>query len=217
MDVDIKITEDILFEQQLIAYLTEFMDKHGYKINFSSICTSGEVSIVGESGYVGLEDFYFELKKTDFLKKFGIRGYTLFEKIFKPWICILPTNKRPEMVPEMVPENYKGLHGRYSVAAKTGDLEALKKFRVDGCPLDKWTCAGAAQGGHLEVLQWARAEGCPWDELTCVGAASNGHLEVLQWACGEGCPWDETTCRMAKKNGHLQVLEWAISHGCPEW
>ncbi len=96
MDVDIKITEDILFEQQLIAYLTEFMDKNNYKIYPHHSSMVG----VGES-FVDLKDFYFKLNKTGFLKKFGIRGYTLFEKIFKPQLGLLPTQKRFPMVPRI--------------------------------------------------------------------------------------------------------------------
>ncbi len=90
-DEGIEISDEIRFEQRLIAYLTEFMDKHGYKINFYS--GDAKTAIVG----VDLNDFYFDLNKTGFFKKFGIRGYTLFEKILcKPRFCILPTQKRHE-------------------------------------------------------------------------------------------------------------------------
>ncbi len=92
-DDGIEISEDIRFEQRLIAYLTEFMDKHGYKINFYS-------NIIVGVDLVDLSDFYFELNKTGFLKKFGIRGYTMFEKILcKTRFGLLPTQKRPERAP----------------------------------------------------------------------------------------------------------------------
>ena len=58
-------------------------------------------------------------------------------------------------------------------AAKSGDLDLVKKLRGDGGAWDETTCAAATEVGHLEVLQWLRAEGCPWDWRTCNGAVKS--------------------------------------------
>ena len=102
-----------------------------------------------------------------------------------------------------------------SLAAERGKIESLTYLRANGCPLDEWTCWGAAREGHLEVLQWAHQNGCPWDAETCFHAANGGHLEVLQWARQNGCPWDAYTCAGAARGGHLEVLQWARQNGCP--
>lgn len=80
-DDGIEISEEILFELKLIAYVTEFMDKHNYKINFYSRRING----------VDMDDFYLKLDKTDFFKKFGSKGYKLFEKFLTSrWSFGLP-------------------------------------------------------------------------------------------------------------------------------
>jgi hypothetical protein len=83
---------------------------------------------------------------------------------------------------------------------------ARKRFRVNGCPWDKWTCAYAAEGGHLEVLEWARANGCPWDKWTCRLAAEGGQLETLKWARENGCPWNEHTRRLSASMGCVETV-----------
>jgi hypothetical protein len=107
-------------------------------------------------------------------------------------------------------------HQQYlcQAAARGGNLEKLKEFRVNRCPWNVMTCAGAAYGGHLEVLQWARANGAPWDWQTCMRAAAGGHLEVLQWARVNGCPWEKYTSHWAAVEGHLDTLKFARANGC---
>jgi hypothetical protein len=99
------------------------------------------------------------------------------------------------------------------LAARRGQLDALRGLRARGCPWNEETCLGAAAGGHLAVLQWARANGCPWDLATCSYAAFGGHLEVLQWARASGCPWDRTAIWAAAAAGHIHVLQWASANG----
>ena len=100
-------------------------------------------------------------------------------------------------------------------AAKTGQLEELKRLRADGTPWDKATCIAASGGGHLGVLKWARANGCPWDANACACAARGGQLETLKWLHENDCHMDEWTCSNAAEQGHLEVLKWARENGCP--
>jgi hypothetical protein len=53
--------------------------------------------------------------------------------------------------------------------------------KLNGCPWDELTCQLAAKYGQLEALRWAREHGCKWDAMVCALAAGCGHLEVLQW------------------------------------
>lgn len=121
-----------------------------------------------------------------------------------------------------------------------GHLDILVWARLQGCPWDQHTCAGAAEGGQLDVFKWLREQvthvlkwpswddlrliisafplvrqGCPWSEDTCRAAAEGGQLHVLQWAIDNGCPVDSSTAVGAAVRGHLDVLQWAISNGCP--
>ena len=99
------------------------------------------------------------------------------------------------------------------LAAKHGDLAALKACRSLGQAWDANTCRAAARSGRLPVLQWARANGCPWRARTCISGARGGHLAVLQWARESGCPWDTTTCHAASAGDHLAVLQWSRENG----
>ena len=108
-------------------------------------------------------------------------------------------------------------------AAKSGDLDLVKKLRGDGGVRgDETTCAAAAEGGHLKVLKWLRAEGCPWDWRTCNGAVRCGSvlgeakaLEVLQWARENGCEWNSDAVLYAVERGLLEVLKYLKANDCP--
>ncbi len=102
----------------------------------------------------------------------------------------------------------------------TGNLEALKWARANGCPWDASTCRKAAagrshfQGQHFEVLKWAHANGCEWDVMCCAFAALLGDLEMLQWARENGCPWDVWTCNFAAQGkGLLSIICVIIVYG----
>ena len=104
------------------------------------------------------------------------------------------------------------------LAAKFGNLEALRWFHSHDCR-NRVVCTAAAAEGHLHILQWARSQTppCPWDERTCLWAASNGRLDVLQWLRSQTppCPWNEWTCLWAASNGRLDVLQWLRSQTPP--
>jgi hypothetical protein len=98
-----------------------------------------------------------------------------------------------------------------NVAARQGDLQALKEARARGFPWSFGTCLLAAERGHFEVLRWARENGAPWHEGVCTAAARNDDLEMLKWLRANGCPWDEEVRQVARG----AVLEWAIANGAP--
>ncbi|MCE5318744.1 MAG: ankyrin repeat domain-containing protein, partial [Parachlamydia sp.] len=75
-----------------------------------------------------------------------------------------------------------------AIAAKWGDLEALKNFRAQEAPWDEKVCMTAAAGGHLELLKWARAHGAPWDARARYRAAKHGEFKVLIWLLDNGAP-----------------------------
>ena len=100
-------------------------------------------------------------------------------------------------------------------AAEGGHVLVLRWLRLQGCPMNEWTCAYAAKGGHLETLKWLRDRGCPWNDRVCEGSASKNHLDVLKWARSQRppCPWDARTTAAAAESGHMELLRWAVENG----
>ena len=84
-------------------------------------------------------------------------------------------------------------------AAKSGDLDLVKKLRGDGGAWEETTCAAATEGGHLEVLQWLRAEGCPWDWRTCNGAVKSASVVGEEKVTGLG--YTRPSHREARRRG----------------
>jgi hypothetical protein len=72
----------------------------------------------------------------------------------------------------------------------------------------------AARVGQVHALKFLHELGCPWDSSTCIIAASRGHLSCLQYARENGCKWDAETCTKAGENGHLNCLKYAVDNGC---
>jgi hypothetical protein len=87
-----------------------------------------------------------------------------------------------------------------ALAARLGQLQALKFLHDNGCPWNGSTCSSAASNGHLSCLQYAHEQGCRWGGETTVEAAKYRHLSCLQYACDNGCPVGTGT------------LSWAILH-----
>ncbi len=69
-------------------------------------------------------------------------------------------------------------------AARLGCVSALKRMQRGGHLFlqEQLVCAAAARSGQLEELKKLRENGCPWNAKTCAYAVMGGHLEVLQWA-----------------------------------
>lgn len=102
-----------------------------------------------------------------------------------------------------------------SIRDMCASVELLRWARGQGCSLSFSACTMAAQTGNLDALKATREEGFPWDESTCIAAARNGDLAMLSWVIHQDCPVTELTCRAVAGNGHLQVLKWMHACGCP--
>jgi hypothetical protein len=95
-------------------------------------------------------------------------------------------------------------------AARSGQLEELKRLRARSVPWDARTCSAAASSGHFDVLKWAHEHKCPWDESTCQSAAESGYFEMLKWAYENGCDFNTGTSAAAAKRGDFEMLKWAV-------
>ena len=113
------------------------------------------------------------------------------------------------------------------IAAKCGNLEALRWFHSHRCRWNRDVCRAAAADvcraavaeGHLHILQWARSQTppFPWDQWVCNWAAGNGRLDVLQWLRSQTppCPWGKGTCIEAARCGRVDMLQWLRSQTPP--
>ena len=130
-------------------------------------------------------------------------------------------------------------------AAIQGNLEMVKYCVANECPIDEWTCAGAAYHGHLECLKCLHEEGnAPWNSFTAAWAALKGHLHILEYlverkydeyqenACAYApwyghldclkylretakAPWDSHAVRRAHKYDRLECLQYLLDNDCP--
>ncbi|CAL6386381.1 unnamed protein product [Bathycoccus prasinos] len=96
--------------------------------------------------------------------------------------------------------------------AGTNKLELLKWAREEKkCEWDKYTISAAAYKGNLEMVKYFVANECPIDENACANAALNGHLECLKYLHEEvKAPWSYHTASYAAENGHLHILEYLV-------
>jgi hypothetical protein len=82
---------------------------------------------------------------------------------------------------------------------------------------DIWTAqttAVAARNGQLGALKFLHQHGCLWDVTTCTEAANWGHLACLQYAHENGCKWNAETCTKAAQSGRLGTLKYVVDKGC---
>ena len=104
-------------------------------------------------------------------------------------------------------------------AAIQGNLEMVKYYVANKCPIDGWACAGAASLGRLECLKYLREEvKAPWDSRTATGAAENGHLHILEYFVERKYDkYDEYVCMYAAMNGHLDCLKYLHETAKAPW
>ena len=130
-------------------------------------------------------------------------------------------------------------------AARQGNLEMVKYFVANECPINEYACESAASAGHLECLKYLREEvKAPWDFYTAAWAAQNGHLHILEYlverkynkyynlACVYAAmhgqldclkylhetakaPWDSRAVRSAHENKHPECLQYCLDNDCP--
>ncbi|GFH53376.1 hypothetical protein CTEN210_09852 [Chaetoceros tenuissimus] len=114
-------------------------------------------------------------------------------------------------------------------------------------PWDESTCYKAAETGNIDALKWARENGCPWDEGTLCAAAKMGHFHIVNYCLENGCPvadghvynkalsnldipdalkmikllWtfdvplNGQVCAGAAGYAHIEALKWLRSVACP--
>ena len=132
-----------------------------------------------------------------------------------------------------------------TAAAHQGNLEMVKYFVANECPIDMNACAFAAIRGQLECLKYLHEEvKAPWTSGTAAFAALIGQLQILkylvereydeydedacEWAAADGhldclkylhetakAPWDENAVREARKNYHPECVQYCLDNDCP--
>ena len=71
----------------------------------------------------------------------------------------------------------------YNEAIRTGDLEALKQLKDNGCLLDKDIFSEAIHAGNLEIMIWLKEQDCPIPiaPLIYTNEESKNYAEALLW------------------------------------
>nr|UDO47984.1 ankyrin repeat protein [Pandoravirus massiliensis] len=96
-----------------------------------------------------------------------------------------------------------------------GRLACIVYARANGCPASTMPCYVAARRGDLMALRRAHEAECPWDADTIAAAAAGGHRGCVYYAREQGCPWSKRVCVLAAARGALKILAYAHRHGCP--
>ncbi|GFH53374.1 hypothetical protein CTEN210_09850 [Chaetoceros tenuissimus] len=127
-------------------------------------------------------------------------------------------------------------------------LHILKWLREErNVPWDEDTCCSAAGTGNINALKWARANGCAWNEGTLSVAVEMGHFQIVEYCLENGAPFanehayiialgnldipdalkmikllrrfeipmNEQVCAEAAGNAHIEALKWLRSIACP--
>ena len=104
-------------------------------------------------------------------------------------------------------------------AAEQGNLEMVKYFVANECPIDADACACAAENGHLECLKYLREEAkAPWYSSTAYLAAENGHLHILEYLVERKYDdYSEYACGYAAEKGQLDCLEYLHETAKAPW
>ncbi len=165
----------------------------------------------------------------------------------EPYFCqkVALTNKLELLKWAREEKKFEWDHLTINAAAFKGNLEMVKYYVANECPIDEYACACAAENGHLECLKYLREEvKAPWDSATANCAAANGHLHILEylverkfdkyneWACTLAAkfgyfdclkylretakaPWDDWSVYFAHKNNHPECVQYLLDNNCP--
>jgi len=106
-----------------------------------------------------------------------------------------------------------------NAAAEQGNLEMVKYFVANECPIDADACACAAENGHLECLKYLREEAkAPWYSSTAYLAAENGHLHILEYLVERKYDdYSESACEYAAEKGQLDCLKYLHETAKAPW
>ncbi|GFH53319.1 hypothetical protein CTEN210_09795 [Chaetoceros tenuissimus] len=126
-------------------------------------------------------------------------------------------------------------------------FEKLQWLHEHNVPWDGKTCSIAARKGNLKALKYARSKGCPWHENCLRNAIVHRNFDVVEYCLQNRCPignsdichyamddkdhdralrmlrllrefsvpWGERTCSKAASTGNFQALKRSVSQGCP--
>jgi hypothetical protein len=105
------------------------------------------------------------------------------------------------------------------LAAKTGNLCALKFARSEGCPWNaEETVKFAAMSGSIDILEYCLQNGCELSADLCTYSVLKENnpnaLDTLQWLRQRSCPWDDKTCQYAVTYNNYDAFVWARNNGC---
>lgn len=77
--------------------------------------------------------------------------------------------------------------------AETGQNDVLERGWALGLACDERVCQEIAKRGDLHAMQKARLRGCPWNfhtsDLAAERAIHDGQLDLLRWMCEQKCEW----------------------------
>lgn len=164
-----------------------------------------EVSKIGQPALMELlsTDIIFENAKRDpaFIQEAAIHGHEelVFWMLNKRW-----TIEQSELC---------------DYAARSGNLEFLRKLDERGLPFSIHVICMASMSGNIHMVRWLREEkGMAIQDCTLQYAAISGDLDVLSYV------WEQTTdeqrpsyaCEKAARNSRLPALLFLLDHGC-EW
>jgi hypothetical protein len=96
------------------------------------------------------------------------------------------------------------------VAIKYGQLAGIDWSYERGYTGDWWTSPVAAKYGQVEAMKRLRAHGCEWNEDSCNMAAYYGHVHMLRYLLNEAnppCPVDSYATNWAAEDGRLEALQ----------
>eukprot|EP01032_Pedospumella_encystans_P022419 gene22419-25397_t len=105
-------------------------------------------------------------------------------------------------------ERMRGSKERMLAAVECGFLELIVYLYDVGDKLDCNLCNLAAKYGNIAALKYFHSKGCAVDEITFMIAAGNTNLDCLRYLYEVKCAWCSIACTKAASCNNLEALKY---------